>query len=862
LTLEPLEDRMVLSPGLHGHAPFGDQGKVVTPFSGAQSDGARTVLAQPDGKLVEVGSTGANAALVRYTPAGALDTSFGTGGKVINSLPGNTSYFTDAALQADGGILAAGAYYNSSLYTGTYFEVVRYTAAGTLDNNFGTSGKINILAGTTGNALVGVEPDGKIVVAGSSTDNSIPATSFVLERYSACGTLDTAFGSGGQVTTHVGLYGNVSGIGFQPGGRIIVAGNVNDYSVPTASFVVAGYTAGGTLDGSFGSGGLAVTPIGGNGGATGAAVQADGQIVVAGTAYIYRPTFSYSLVAARYSAGGTLDTGFGSGGLASASALRAGGVAVQSDGKVVVAATAGGSLYTQFAAVRFTTAGGLDSGFGNGGTATSSVGSSDSASAIAIQGDGKIVLAGSAFVPATGNDFALTRFTSTGTVDTGFGSGGGVTTNFVGPVNATANSVVADRGGNLLVAGTTRSAGSSLSVARYLPNGQLDNGFGDGGKVQVTFNAYLGLNFFKAYVAVQQDGKIVLVGCSIEPGTTNDDIAMARLLPNGSLDPKFGSGGKVTTFSGSIRTDMAPSGGVVLQPDGKIVVAGYIEDYSKFPYVDKGVVLRYNDDGSLDTTFGSGGRTEFAFPANLELFRGVSAVALAPDGGIVVGGFVFDSNFNEDYFLERLQPNGVPDANFGTGGQVITSFTGYLDSGAPLAVRPDGKILVAGTTDDITAGTFDGVTDHVYFTLAQFTASGAVDTTFGTGGQASALSGTFDFISNTGNYAFLSNFSLLSNSQVVAVGQAFYQTDTSFSTSFALTRFLANGSQDSTFGNNGWVTTVFNGTDDNAAAVLIQKNGTILAVGYTFDPTGPGYEFGLAEYNADGTLVWGPKRGD
>src|SRR5262249_37878715 len=135
------------------------------------------------------------------------------------------------ALQADDGILVAGAYYNPNLYTGTYFEVLRYTAAGTLDNSFGAGGKISILAGTNGNPLVGVEPDGKIVVAGSSTDYSIPATSFVVERYSTGGVLDSSFGSGGHAMTTVGPYGSVSGIGFQPGGGIIVAGSVNDYSI-------------------------------------------------------------------------------------------------------------------------------------------------------------------------------------------------------------------------------------------------------------------------------------------------------------------------------------------------------------------------------------------------------------------------------------------------------------------------------------------------------------------------------------------------------------------------------------------------------------------------------------------------------
>jgi uncharacterized delta-60 repeat protein len=545
---------------------------------------------------------------------------------------------------------------------------------------------------------------------------------------------------------------------------------------------------------------------------------------------------------ARYTADGIPDVGFGVGGLASASSGSATAVAVQADGNVVVAGTSGSAI----AVMRFNAIGGLDSGFGTGGTATASITNSNSASTVVVLGSGRIVVAGTGFSPHTGNDFEVARFTASGVLDTRFGSGGGVTTNFEGRVNAFANSIARDYSGNILVAGATTSAGDSLSLARYRSDGQLDTNFGDGGTVQITFNPYLfGPRFGDGFVAVQRDNKILLVGTSIEPGTTNYDFALARLLPDGSLDTTFGNNGRVTTFSEAQNTDFAPSGGVLIQPDGKIVVAGYLEDYGVFPYIDKGEVVRYNLDGSLDTTFGTGGRSSFTIPSNSGRITGL---ALEPGGKILLGGYAQDpSTGSNNYLLERLDSNGSVDTTFGTEGQVLTSFSTFFYYGAPFAVRPDGRILAGGTT-------FDPVTFQRSITVAQFTANGAVDTQFGTGGQASVQFGS--------SSAVLTNFTLQRDGKLVVVGtEVRVDPITSMATAkFALARLTATGRLDTTFGTGGTVTTRFNGLDV-ATAVLVLTDGTIWVAGRTQDSS-LYFDYALAEYDSNGHLVRGsqPRR--
>jgi uncharacterized delta-60 repeat protein len=235
------------------------------------------------------------------------------------------------------------------------------------------------------------------------------------------------------------------------------------------------------------------------------------------------------------------------------------GVAHQPDGKIV-AAGQGGSDF-DFAVARYNPDGSLDPSFGSGGSVTTDFGGSEAATAVAIQADGKIVTTGSTFSAGV-QKFALARYSATGSLDPSFGSGGTVTTDF-GLGSGFGGALAVQSDGKIVAAGR---AGSDFVLARYNGDGSPDAGFGSGGNVTTDFG---GVVFDAAFaVALQANGKIIVAGSAFSFPAA--DFALARYNPDGSLDPSFGSGGKVTTDFGGFDVAF----GVALQPDGKIVAAG------------------------------------------------------------------------------------------------------------------------------------------------------------------------------------------------------------------------------------------------------------------------------------------------
>jgi uncharacterized delta-60 repeat protein len=283
-------------------------------------------------------------------------------------------------------------------------------------------------------------------------------------------------------------------------------------------------------------------------------------------------------------------------------------LAIQGDGKVVVAGGRGRLIKGpwRFALARYTNRGRLDPTFGRGGKAMTDAGPDGDASAVEIQRDGKIV--------AAGDGFALVRYTTSGKLDPSFGAGGVVRTGF-GP-SSHAFAVAIQKDGKILVAGrATSSASDDFALARYTSDGTLDASFGRGGKVVTNFgiktsNGYPSDDWAYA-VAVEPDGKIVLAGASDirgnaaeRSGTPLDDFALARYSANGRLDPSFGRDGKVLTpfdEGQSLVQDVA------IQTDGKIVAVGGGAGYFD--------LARYTTDGLPDPSFGGGGKVITKFPS-------------------------------------------------------------------------------------------------------------------------------------------------------------------------------------------------------------------------------------------------------
>jgi uncharacterized delta-60 repeat protein len=387
---------------------FGANGIVQTTLTSGE-DRANAAALQPDGKIIAAGgyfptSSTVDFAVVRYLPNGLLDPAFGTGGFVHTDVPYEAEV-SSVALQADGKIVAVGATYDG---TGYHMVLARYDASGTLDPTFGSGGIVlTDLGPGVGYVLqVLLQPDGKILTVGYR--NFGGDFSWAMARFNPDGTPDATFGTGGEVITDlVAGYDPASSAVLQPDGRIVVVGGRN------FQMAIIRYETDGSIDTTFGSGGILLTPTSLIY-AVGVALQADGKIVAVGNAGNGDNT--YYFVTVRANSDGTMDTSFGTGGVVvtDVGALDdyVFDVAVQPSGKILVSGQVETAFFTSsFGLVRYMPDGTLDAGFGTGGIATTPFGvfSYAAPGGLLLQPDGRVVLAGSKtnFGP---RDFLLTRY--------------------------------------------------------------------------------------------------------------------------------------------------------------------------------------------------------------------------------------------------------------------------------------------------------------------------------------------------------------------------------------------------------------------------------------------------------------------
>jgi uncharacterized delta-60 repeat protein len=386
-------------------------------------------------------------------------------------------------------------------------------------------------------------------------------------------------------------------------------------------------------------------------------------------------------------AGGGLDPGFGDGGLVITNLSGSDfsfAIATQPDGKIV---SAGTSNYG-FALVRYNSDGTLDRTFGVAGTILKYFGPYNLAYGVAIQTDGKIVAAGyQQNAVAAGPGFSVapvvSRYNADGSPDTGFGVQG-IATVGQAPVES-AKSLAIQQDGKIVVAGNRLAptgimrGPSQFALSRLNPDGSLDLSFGASGEVTTSFDQVDFLNS----ILIQPDGKIVAVGDSgaADAGqmdsseTTGRSIAIARYNADGSLDPGFGTAGRVLTRA----ADGAVAYGSALQPDGKLIVTGSSGSHL--------MLARYNPDGSPDRAFGSAGL--------ISSLQGEGySVLVQSDGNILVGGSASGAA-NDQFGILRFNADGSPDMGFGSGGIALMD-VGLSATGRALAVEPSGRIIMTG----------------------------------------------------------------------------------------------------------------------------------------------------------------------
>ncbi len=818
--LETLEDRCVPSAGALDPT-FGNGGKLTTDFPGPTNDiGLAASVIQADGKIVVAGDAfsvggGGGPALVRYNSDGSLDTTFGSGGKVVPDFKAFGGGISALAIQGDGKILAAGAAPGAT--AGEDFAVVRYNANGSLDTAFGSGGEVLTDFGGFDSARgVVIQADGKIAVAGTSFQSG-PAADFALARYNANGSLDTTFGTGGKVlTAFAGALAQATSLAIQADGKLVAAGSTLVQSTNVSQFALARYNRDGSLDTAFGTGGEVTTVLSLADFAESVAVQADGKIVAAGFSQQSASAEDFAL--ARYNPDGSLDTSFGTGGTVltdfGGSNDGALGVAIQADGKIVAAGFSFQFATSEdFALARYNSGGGLDSTFGAGGKVTIDFGNTfDSGQALALQSDGRIVVAGFSQQPATGADFALARCNSNGTLDTTLGTGGTVTTNIgMGPDDDFGHGGIAlQADGKIVQAGSTNGF-NSQDFALTRYNSDGSRDTSFGTGGEVVTD--LGGFALASAVTIQADGKILVVGEIEENATFDLNIAMARYNPDGSLDASFGTGGIVTTDLGGFEIGNA----VALQADGKIVVAGAAGG-SGF------ALVRYNSDGSPDSTFGSGGVAAINFAG---LGDEAESVAIQADGKIVAAGLSNQASTGSDFALARFNANGTLDTSFGSGGKVTTDFAGQFDVASQVAIQADGKIVAGGNS-------YQGKKTGDDFAVVRYNSNGSLDSSFNKAGKATADFGSFD------DEAF--GMALQGDGKVIIAGESAQSTGFDF----ALARFNGDGTPDKGFGTGGEVITVFAG-ESQIIGVAIQADGNIVAGGTAVQP-GTGFDFAGARY--------------
>ena len=753
-------------------ASFGAGGTTFVDFGDVTAQALELALA-PGGKIVVAGSVARGEstsvdymhdfAVARLHPDGTLDAGFGAGGKVVvggfeasvgGGRTGNRpsgGVPSSVLVRADGRVVLAGSTVVHFQYIAPEpipyygFTAVQLTSDGRLDPAFDGDGKASVRFSESTSARAAeavLDAGGRVVVAGrlntpwSST--AVPLQ-MVLAAIAPDGQLDPSFGTGGWVAAFPGS--GAGALTIDPAGRLVAAGSGPSATGSNADFAVARFSADGVLDASFGNGGTVTADFGATGDVAHAVgVDADGRIILGGVS-------SNLFTVVRLTPDGAADTSFADGGrslfgpgivhdLALDPAAGAGSVVL-----------AGSARYSP-GLVRLTPAGAPDPSFGGDGHAAPDYGmlpsGSDSANAVVVQPDGHVVVGGPGMLARYAPDGTLVRRT----------------THPADRPDRWINiyDLALQRDGKVVGSGYGLASGdpanpNDLVVVRYNADGSADESFGDAGVARVRGFEGRSSPVYARPVAVQRDGKIVVAAGG----------GVARLLPSGRPDPSFGGGDGVVSIGPTGGSSEIRVLSIALQPDGKVVLGcgGFVDP--------RGVVrvARLHRDGSLDTSFGGDGFAELTVGSSstpvLGLFVGAdgaitagadgpdSTVVLArfgPDGtpDPVVGGGPIDtyrSGYNNsinairfapdgtayvaatyefegpnhttatDALIAAFGPDGRPAQAFGRGGIVRTDWSGVGDRANDLAVAPDGKVVVAGSSGtrqgDVAVARYEGV---------------------------------------------------------------------------------------------------------------------------------------------------------
>ena len=361
-------------------------------------------------------------------------------------------------------------------------------------------------------------------------------------------------------------------------------------------------------------------------------------------------------------------------------------MAVQADGKVLLAGMCYDVANVDFCAIRYNANGTLDTSWnGTGKTMTPIGGIDDQAYAIAVQSDGKVLLAG--YCKSGGSyHFCALRYNGDGTLDASWNGSGKVITP-IGAGNDQAFAIAVQPDGKVLLAGTCFGQPTKFCTLRYNANGTLDLSWNGTGKVSTS----LGTGDIAYAVAIQPDGKVMVAGTCL--GAADNDFCTVRYNVNGTPDSSWNGTGILTTSVGGDDIAAAMS----LQPDGKVLIAGSCRSGAAIPT--DFCAVRYNSDGTPDFNWNGTGSVVASFSGGLDVRT--RAIAVQSDGKVFFAG-----GYNNDIFALRYNANGVIDTNWNGTGRVVTP-VGNFDSAWAVALQRDGKVLLAGACSAVGQSYYD-----------------------------------------------------------------------------------------------------------------------------------------------------------
>lgn len=864
---------------------FGGDG-VVTTGIGASSDHGRSVAVQADGKILlggysSIGSSD-DFAVARYNTDGSLDTSFDGDGKVTTNII-STDRAESVAVQADGKILLGGFSFGA-------FALVRYNTDGSLDMSFDGDGRLttDFEAPVDHAYSVALQPDGKILLGGTSYVGGW--TDFTLVRYVTDGSLDYTFDGDGKVTTAISVGNDAAySVAVQPDGKILLGGeSVN------GTFALARYNGDGSLDdASTFSIRVSLTPDAGNnfivtasdtaGNVSPAtdvpAITEDSQAPAAPV--VANPTSPVTANAATYLIEGTAEADslvtvyvdgnnnsrIDSGEAVAGRQQLSGGASVFSVSVRLVRGAANNFVVTATDAAANVSATADVPTIVEDSQAPPAPAVTDPAAPVAVneaaylikgtaqadslvkvcvdadnnnQADAGEVVAGQQQLAGGSSDFSitvtLTQDAANHFVVTAADAAGNVSAAadvpmiaqdsqtpaapaVTDPVSAVTVNAAAYR-----IEGTAEAASLVTVYVDANNNNQVDAGEAVAGQQQLTGTGFDGDGIVTTAIGASYDyGNSVAVqadGKILLAGEfhngSNYDFALVRYNADGSLDTSFGIDGRVTSAIGA-ASDYGRS--VAVQADGKILLAGDSDNGTNRDFA----LARYNVDGTLDITFDGDGKLTTAIGSSNDY--GYS-VAVQADGKILLGGYSHNGS-NWDFALARYNADGTLDADFDGDGKLTTAIGAGNDRGQSLALQADGKILLGGASWN--GSDWD-------FALVRYNADGSLDGTFDDDGKLTT--------GITGSTEYVGSVAVQADGKILLGGSS--------GGDFALVRYNADGSLDASFDGDGKVTTAIGAANDAGNSVAVQADGKIVVGGHSW--TGSKFDFAVVRYNSDGSL--------